>query len=135
MTGPSLLFVYGTLRRNSGHLMAERLAGDATFVGEATIAGRLYETGTFPATTAPSTPDDRVVGDVWAIPPASADTVLSMLDQYEGYAPDARFGSLFVRVRMPIRFGDGSEQDAWVYRYNQEVSESERIVSGDWLMR
>lgn len=135
MSGPVLLFVYGTLRRNSGHLMAERLAGDATFVGEATIAGRLYHTGTFPATVAPSTPDDRVVGDVWAIPDATAESVLAMLDQYEGYAPDARFGSLFVRVRMPIYFGDGSEQEAWVYQYNQGVSESERIVSGDWLVR
>ncbi len=135
MSGPVVLFVYGTLRRNSGHLMAERLAGDATFVGDATIAGRLYSTGTFPAITAPSTPDDRVFGDVWAIPESSGESVLSMLDQYEGYAPDARFGSLFVRVRMPIQFGDGSEHEAWVYQYNQGVSESERIVSGDWLAR
>ncbi len=135
MSGPVLLFVYGTLRRNSGHLMAERLAGDATFVGEATVAGRLYHTGAFPASVAPFTPYDRVFGDVWAIPATRAESVLSMLDQYEGYAPDARFGSLFVRVRLPIRFGDGSEQEAWVYRYNQEVSDSEHIESGDWLLR
>ncbi len=135
MTAPVLLFVYGTLRKGSGHLMAERLASEATYVGDASVEGTLYDTGRFPACVAAETPADRVHGDVWAINADSANDVLAMLDQYEGYAPDARFGSLFVRVRMKIAFGDGSAEQAWMYRYEQPVQGGRRVASGDWLQR
>lgn len=135
MSGPVLLFVYGTLRRGTGHLMSERLASQATYVGDASVAGTLYDTGPFPACLPPERPDDRVQGDLWAIPADQAEELLLMLDRYEGFAPDARYGSLFLRQRVPVRFGDGSEQEAWMYRYNQLPQTGQRVESGDWLNR
>jgi gamma-glutamylcyclotransferase (GGCT)/AIG2-like uncharacterized protein YtfP len=133
MTAPVLLFVYGTLRRGSGHLMAERLASAATYVGDASVNGALYDTGTFPACLPPEGPADRVHGDVWALQPAAAAELLALLDRYEGYAPDDRYDSLFVRVRVQVEFGDGSVQEAWMYRYNEVAQALTRISSGDWL--
>lgn len=132
---PRLLFVYGTLRRGSASLMAERLAGHATFVGEATVAGRLYDTGRYPACVPAEEPDERVQGEVFALHDDTARDLLAELDQYEGYAPDARYASLFVRERTVARFADGSEEVVWIYHYNDALGDATRIASGSWLAR
>lgn len=115
--------------------MSERLASEATFVGDASVPGALYDTGRFPAYLPHSDPDARVYGELWALRQESADSLLSMLDQYEGFAPDARFGSLFLRVRVVVQFGDGSEREAWMYRYNHHTEPESRVLSGDWMRR
>lgn len=135
MTTPTLLFVYGSLRTGSGSLMAERLSSAGTPVGPASVAGALYHAGAFPAMLHSDNPDDRVIGELWALHPDSVDSLLLMLDQYEGFSSDARFSSLFVRERVMVQFGDGSEQEAWVYRYNSPLPADTRIESGDWLLR
>ncbi len=135
MSGQTLLFVYGTLRRGAGSLMGERLASEATHVGDASVAGVLYDTGPFPACVGTDDPSERVHGEVWAFRAESADTLLAILDQYEGFAPDARFGSLFLRDRVTVRFEDGSEQEAWMYRYNMPPESAVRVPGGDWLRR
>lgn len=135
MSGQPLLFTYGTLRRGAGSLMGERLASSATYVGDASVSGVLYDTGPFPACVPAEHDSDRVYGEVWALRMEDAEQTIAMLDQYEGFAPDARFGSLFLRVRVPIRFEDGSEQEAWMYRYNHPPASSMRVVSGDWMRR
>ncbi len=135
MSAQALLFTYGTLRRGAGTLMGERLASSATYVGDASVSGVLYDTGPFPACVAAEHESERVYGEVWALRAEVAEQTLAMLDQYEGFAPDARFGSLFLRVRVPVRFEDGSEQEAWMYRYNQPPASSRRVESGDWMLR
>ncbi len=135
MTDPLLLFVYGTLRRGSNNLMAERLASEATYVGDATVAGVLYDTGAFAACVASPDPADRVFGEVWALRASSADALLVLLDQYEGFAADERFGSLFLRMRVPVRFEDGSEGEAWIYQYNESLHSATPVPSGDWMQR
>ena len=132
---PRLLFVYGTLRRGSPTLMAELLAGEATYVGEATVSGVLYDTGAFPACVPAGIPTQRVHGDVYALRDDSAATLLAQLDQYEGYSPDERFGSLFVREYARVRFDDGSEELAWIYRFNHSLEQARLIPSGDWHRR
>jgi gamma-glutamylcyclotransferase (GGCT)/AIG2-like uncharacterized protein YtfP len=132
---PRLLFVYGTLRRGSRSLMAERLAGDATFVGEATVAGRLFDAGEYPACVPSTRPDERVHGEVFALHDDTRESLLAMLDQYEGFAADSRYSSLFVRERTIARFGDGSEQIAWIYHYNEGLDDATPIITGDWLAR
>lgn len=132
---PRLLFVYGTLRRGSSALMAELLAGEATYVGEATVSGILYDTGSFPACVPATDFTQRVHGDVYALRDESAGTLLAQLDQYEGYSPDERFGSLFVREYARVRFDDGSEELAWIYRFNDSLEHARLIPSGDWHQR
>lgn len=135
MTGPELLFVYGSLRRGSGNLMAERLASEATYVGDASVPGALYDTGPFPAYLPHSDPAARVYGEVWALRPESSETLLAVLDQYEGFAPDARYGSLFLRERVTVAFDDGSHRETWMYRYNHRATPESRVLSGDWMRR
>ncbi len=135
MSGQTLLFTYGTLRRGAGTLMGERLASSATYVGDASVSGVLYDTGQFAALLSADDESERVQGEVWALRADVAEQTLAMLDQYEGFAPDARFGSLFLRVRVPVRFEDGSEQEAWMYRYNQPAATGRRVPSGDWMQR
>lgn len=135
MNTPTLLFVYGTLRRGSGSLMGERLASEATWVGDATVSGALYDMGPFPALVASDDAGERVHGEVWSMMPDRAEALIAMLDQYEGFAPDARFGSLFLRLRTVVRFDDGSEQQAWMYAYNMPPENAPRIPGGDWLKR
>jgi gamma-glutamylcyclotransferase (GGCT)/AIG2-like uncharacterized protein YtfP len=132
---PRLLFVYGTLRRGSAALMAEVLAGEATYVGEATVSGVLYDTGAFPACVPASNASQRVHGDVFAMRDDSASALLAQLDQYEGFSPDERFGSLFVRQYARVRFDDGSEELAWIYRFNASLERARLIPSGDWNRR
>lgn len=132
---PRLLFVYGTLRRGSSTLMAELLAGEATYVGEATVSGVLYDTGSFPACVPATDVTQRVHGDVYGLRDESAGTLLAQLDQYEGYSPDERFGSLFVREYARVRFDDGSEELAWIYRFNNSLEHARVIASGDWHQR
>jgi gamma-glutamylcyclotransferase (GGCT)/AIG2-like uncharacterized protein YtfP len=132
---PRLLFVYGTLRRGSGSLMAERLAGAATFAGEATVAGRLYDVGAYPACRPSAEPAERVHGEVFALHPETSAALLAALDQYEGFAADARYSSLFVRERTLVRFADGSEEAAWIYYANDRLDDATLIPTGDWLAR
>ena len=46
------LFVYGTLRRGSGHPMSRFLAARARLLAGARVPGRLYDLGGFPGLTA-----------------------------------------------------------------------------------
>jgi gamma-glutamylcyclotransferase (GGCT)/AIG2-like uncharacterized protein YtfP len=132
---PRLLFVYGTLRRGSAALMAEVLSGEATYVGEATVSGVLYDAGSFPACVPASNAAQRVHGDVYALRDESASALLAQLDQYEGFSPDERFGSLFVREYARVRFDDGSEELAWIYHFNASLEHARVIASGDWNRR
>ncbi len=132
---PRLLFVYGTLRRGSGALMADRLAAEATWVGEATVSGVLYDTGRYPACVRTEDAAQRVKGEVYALHPESSRLLLAQLDQYEGFASDARYESLFVREAVTVRFDDGSEQRAWIYLYNESLERASLVASGDWMAR
>ena len=102
-------------------------------MGCASVHGTLYDTGRFPACRDEGDEEARVHGEVWALRPEFVDSLMHTLDQYEGYAPDSRHDSLFLRVRDIVRYEDGSEQEAWVYRYNQPLDTSRRVASGDWL--
>jgi gamma-glutamylcyclotransferase (GGCT)/AIG2-like uncharacterized protein YtfP len=133
--GPLRLFVYGTLRRGSASLMAERLVSSATFVGDATVPGTLYDTGNYPACVPSLRPEDRVHGEVFALHPETAGALLAELDQYEGFAADSRYASLFVREVTTARFADGSEQPVWIYHYNEKLDDTTPITTGDWLAR
>src|SRR5262249_50018101 len=121
------LFVYGTLRRISKHPMARFLAERATFVGEATMPGRLYNLGRFPGMTESQTPGDVVVGDVFDLP---SEETLAELDRYEG--AESPLPSFFERGRAETTLADGRKVKAMVYWFRGEVKESQRIASGDY---
>lgn len=97
------LFVYGTL--SSGGEAAQLLSG-CTLVGDATVAGILYDIdGEFPALL-PYGPA-RIAGEVWRCPAER----LATLDAYEG----VRQG-LFRRIGIHAHMDDDQEEiGCWVY--------------------
>ena len=85
-----LLFVYGTLRRRCRHPMAAWLAARATFLGEATTPGQLYDLGHFPGATPAESADDWLFGDLYDLGPNPE--TWAELDLYEnGESPSPAY--------------------------------------------
>lgn len=123
------LFVYGTLRRGTGHPMARFLEENARLVGHGWVAGQLYDLGNFPGLVEAENETDRVRGDLFAL--KDAETVLQRLDTYEGYDPNSPGPHLFERIRNVVTLDSGQPIEAWIYRYNGD-NRSRRIVSGEY---
>jgi gamma-glutamylcyclotransferase (GGCT)/AIG2-like uncharacterized protein YtfP len=116
------LFAYGTLRR--GAPMHGLLEGRTTWLGAASVEGRLVDLGAFPGLVAPSTPRDRVHGDLFAIVEAEREALLDALDRYEGAS--------FERVEQSVEGPEGPAL-AWLYVYRGELDGARVLSGGDYL--
>jgi gamma-glutamylcyclotransferase (GGCT)/AIG2-like uncharacterized protein YtfP len=112
---------------------AMRLRAGARFVGEATIGGRIYDLGAYPAAAPSADPGDRVFGEVYALPPHPA--LLGYLDRYEGCAEDAPAPRLYRRAQAQALLRIGGALRVWVYFVNVEPPAARRIASGRYLPR
>jgi gamma-glutamylcyclotransferase (GGCT)/AIG2-like uncharacterized protein YtfP len=59
--------------------------------------------------------------------------LLAKFDEYEGFDPAQRGGSLFVRRRVFVQLASGEHRRCWVYLYNRPVEGAPKIVSGIYL--
>ena len=138
------LAVYGTLRRGGRlHHHLGTAARRARFAGTATVDGVLHEVAPAVRDTSVAevsypclTVDDpgRVVVELYELLDPS---LLSHLDEIEGYDPHDLDGSEYHRVRVPLHDLDPSTQgldEAWVYVYVLEPPDpTRRIPGGDWM--
>lgn len=126
--GGDLLFVYGTLRPNSGHPMSQWLAARSLWVGEGHIEGLLYRVSYYPALVQGA---GRVRGDVIQLNAATAVETWERLDAFEQCLglPDDEYCRNIALVKLT----DDSFCQAWVYWYLGDVSGLQRVVDGDWL--
>src|SRR5262245_26645101 len=85
-----------------------------TYLGRGSIQAALFDLGIYPA--AVPAPEGRVWGELYAV--ADARSVLTALDEIEGYRPDDPDRSLYVRSQTPVRLTDDRTEQAWVYFYN-----------------
>lgn len=120
------IFVYGTLRSNARIRAVVGAASAWRRIGAASIRGRLYNVGPYPALRPAREPDDRVHGVVLEF--ADGGAALPLLDAYE----EAVAAQLYVRRRCRARLANGSTLRAWVYLYNQSVRGLPRIADGRW---
>lgn len=129
----SLLAVYGTLmvgERNHAHHLG------VPAVAQGTIRGRLVEV---PAPTARDyaypallVGSDRVVVDVVTLVSAQ---VLASIDDLE-FDVDEHGEAEYERVITTVQTFEGTDLDAWVYRYRWPVPADWRsIPGGDWRRR
>jgi gamma-glutamylcyclotransferase (GGCT)/AIG2-like uncharacterized protein YtfP len=107
----ALLFVYGTLRSDSGHEMHDVLARGARLVGSGEVDGTLVDLGAYPGLVLGS---GTARGEAWAL---HDDALFARLDAYEGIGPDAEVSEAFERVRVQVRLGDGRVVEAWTYAW------------------
>ena len=124
---PHALFVYGTLKQglSNYHLIA---AFVRTAI-PATIRGRLYDVGPFPALAV----DDEVVhGEVLTVEPIALPHLLAILDDLEGYYPDDPTGSMYVRRIVTAATGDGGAVEAHAYFYNRDPAGLRHLPGGLW---
>jgi gamma-glutamylcyclotransferase (GGCT)/AIG2-like uncharacterized protein YtfP len=122
-----LLFVYGTLRRDSAHPMARYLESVSRFLGPATTVGRLYDFGWHPALVTASIADERVHGHL--VEMTDPEAVLECLDQYEADPPG------FERRLTEATDRDGRMHQAWAYFFTGSLGAAHLIASGDFGVR
>ena len=124
-----LVFFYGTLMTGFQRPGRARLDRVLAPVGRAWISAALFDLGIYPAAVPAS--DTRVWGEVHRM--LDTDSVLSTLDEIEGFSISEPDKSLYIREEIPVAFEDGRVGRAWAYFYNAPLGRAERIDSGDYL--
>jgi gamma-glutamylcyclotransferase (GGCT)/AIG2-like uncharacterized protein YtfP len=136
ITMPDHLFVYGTLRAESGHPMARRLRVGAKLLGRGTAPGSLYDFGEYPGAIFAPDAKYRVIGDVFKL--GSNPRLLADLDKYEGIAGDDEKNEgheakgLFERIEVAVKLDSGEMVEAWTYAL-KDAPRARLIGAGDFL--
>jgi gamma-glutamylcyclotransferase (GGCT)/AIG2-like uncharacterized protein YtfP len=106
----SAIFVYGTLRR--GQVRARRWPRPPVRIEWATVVGRLYDLGPYPALVPGS---DLVLGELWWIASADLEETLGVLDEIECYGNEDV--DLYVRRWIDSVTFEGAPVRAQVYLF------------------
>ena len=124
------VFFYGTLMSPFNRPGRQRITPKLRYSGRGSIRAALFDLGIYPAAV-PAEDDSKVWGEVYETSdPAS---VLSVLDEIEGYRPSELDRSLYTRVLTDVTLEDGRVEKAWAYFYNAPLGRAQRIASGDYL--
>lgn len=127
------LFVYGTLLSGYDGEQSRCLAKQATLLGSAKLAGRLFAVTWYPGLVESHEADEIVHGEVHRLHhPARS---LVWLDAYEGLVPGTLHGREYDRVLRPVQLLGSAMVDAWVYFYRAGVDGCQPIPSGIWPYR
>ncbi|HEY2580772.1 MAG TPA: gamma-glutamylcyclotransferase family protein, partial [Mucilaginibacter sp.] len=89
------LFVYGTLL-DEDNKYGIFLRDNSRFFSKGKVRGSLYEIGEYPAATLDPDSNDYVYGIILQMD--EAETVLPMIDMYEGFGADQPQPNEFIRV-------------------------------------
>jgi gamma-glutamylcyclotransferase (GGCT)/AIG2-like uncharacterized protein YtfP len=121
-----LVFVYGSLRRGGGAHVLLRPVGQC--LGPASIAGRLYDLGPYPAARPTRRPAERVHGELYRLTRPAA---LAALDRYEAHESVSSGVGEYRREAVPVRHA-GRRRLAWVYWYARPLRGARRLPAGVW---
>jgi gamma-glutamylcyclotransferase (GGCT)/AIG2-like uncharacterized protein YtfP len=124
------LFVYGTLLPGCAPDEVAHAAAKLRLVGEATVAGKLYDLGHFPGAILSNDPQGRIAGLVFQLP--NGDDILCALDEYEEYFPNAPEMCQFIRIQCNAQMKTGSALPCWIYVYVRDLTGVRRIEDGVW---
>lgn len=122
-------FVYGTLREGFRNY-ARLLEGNTTNIEQATLEGfEMYSVhDSFPAIL-PA--EGTIVGELITIKEEIYDQVLRNLDRLEGYNPQSKDNSMYLREKREVITSNGEKVEAYVYIWN-ESEPRQKVESGDW---
>lgn len=119
------LFVYGTLKREFNHPVAQQISTWMEFIDEASVKGRLYDCGSYPGLVL-DVGDSIVRGELFRV--LDSERVFSVLDAYEGCSTDDPQPHEYRRVSVDVFLSD-EMINAWVYDYRADTSQLTRIDS------
>jgi gamma-glutamylcyclotransferase (GGCT)/AIG2-like uncharacterized protein YtfP len=125
---PDHLFVYGTLRGESSHPMANRLRVGAKHVGRGSARGSLYDFGDYPGAVFDPGTKYRVIGDVFEI--KAGPRLLADLDKYEGVSEGD--DDMYRRIAIEVTLDQGGIVQAWAYGL-KETPRARLIGTGDFI--
>jgi gamma-glutamylcyclotransferase (GGCT)/AIG2-like uncharacterized protein YtfP len=123
------VFFYGTLMSPFNRPGRQRVTAKLTYLGRGTINAALYDLGIYPAAI-PVNDNSVVWGEVYDT--SDLASVLSVLDEIEGYRPNEPARSLYTRMLTDVTLDSGVDK-AWAYFYNAPLGGAQRILSGDYL--
>lgn len=126
---PDFLFTYGTLMQGFENPFAKRLHTSSTFEGKGSFPGLLYKISWYPGAVYDEKSESSVFGEVYRL--IDKASLLPELDDYEDVFEDEE-KSLYLRKIIPVRMQDGSVLPCWVYLYNQDITDLEKIETGDF---
>jgi gamma-glutamylcyclotransferase (GGCT)/AIG2-like uncharacterized protein YtfP len=130
MIEPRRLFVYGTLRRDSGHELYHLLARHGHFVDDVRVQGRLFDLGSYPGLVLEG--HNRFVsGELYEIT-SNWPHVVARLDEYEGCAADDPEPHEYRRELIEVIRPTGAREKAWAYVLNRDPHGLPVIESGDY---
>ncbi|WP_028230713.1 gamma-glutamylcyclotransferase family protein [Paraburkholderia mimosarum] len=126
------VFVYGTLRAgeiNDINLAADRHAiARPRHLGRATVAGRLFDFGSYPGmVAAPAHAQSSVVGDVYEID----DALLPVLDEIEQVYPGV--DGLFVSSEVDVEMRGDRVACLYYPVAPAAIAGRPEIAGGDWV--
>lgn len=126
------LFVYGSLRSGFNHPAYQYISNFFSLAGPASVKGKLYDMGEFPAAI-PDMGEHYIVGELYTL--VNTDEfgwAFGQLDDYEGIVTEMGEIPLYRRATTTV-FCNGYTVSAWVYWYNADVTGAPVIESGDVL--
>ena len=132
MNSTQYLFCYGTLLRETAPQSMAALCRRLPRLAAASVAGHLYDLGTYPGLVLNRDGDDdngSVRGEIVAVQ-SSSDWL--RLDSYEGVDRAHPERSLYKRIRTIATTAAGEKVECWVYVYNRELKHAAKIDSGCW---
>lgn len=127
---PEFVFFYGTLMSPFNRPGRQRITPKLAYSGRGTINAALFDLGIYPAAV-PADDQSVVWGEVYET--LDAPSVLSALDEIEGYRPTEPDRSLYTRTLTDVTLENGQVKKAWAYFYNAPLGRAQRIQSGDYL--
>ena len=124
------VFFYGTLMSPFNRPGRQRITPKLTYTGRGSIRAALFDLGMYPAAV-PAEDASKVWGEIYEM--SDSASVLSALDEIEGYRASEPDQSLYTRVVTDVTLEDGRVQQAWAYFWNAPLGGAQRIESGDYL--
>jgi len=120
-----LLFVYGTLLDDKNKYGAY-LIDHSKYFAKASLSARLFDLGDYPGAVIDADAPGKIQGVLRKID--DPETVLGVLDIYEGFGIDQPQPNEFVRILTEVETVQGSVL-CWVYVYNLPVAHLRPLVA------
>jgi gamma-glutamylcyclotransferase (GGCT)/AIG2-like uncharacterized protein YtfP len=132
MESVNTIFVYGSLRSGFRSEAYQYISRYFNLLGNATIKGKLFDLGDYPAAIA-TDENYFLVGELYQIAREEEfNWAIEQLDDYEGLNVEADETALYKREITTVYINNETVK-AWVYWFTGSVENKPVVASGDML--
>lgn len=98
------------------------------------MKGDLFDIGSYPGVVSSKKSKRMVVGEIYiARDKKGIDSILKILDEYEGYDKTSPAECEYVRTKKWVKLNTGVRRLSWLYLYNRSVENKKHIAGGDYI--